>query len=107
MKESFVSTIDIRGQVFILHNHPNTNPSYYDCRRPSNKDLESAKEFASVLNGNGINLIEFVCERGMYYEYFLSAADSFLPISEFLVAINRVNGLSRFKNLSLHIERIF
>lgn len=93
--------------VFILHNHPNTNPNYYNCNRPSTKDIESAKEFACVLNRNGINLIEFVCERGMHYEYFLSVADSFLPISEFLIVINRVNGLSKFKNLSLHVERIF
>ena len=92
--------------VFILHNHPNTNPNYYDCRRPSTKDIESAKEFARVFNRNGINLIEFVCERGMHYEYFLSAADSFLPLSEFLMAINRVNGLSKFKNLFLHVNNL-
>ncbi len=93
--------------VLIFHNHPNTNPNYYDCKRPSTKDIESAKEFACVLNRNGINLIEFVCERGMHYEYFLSAANSFLPLSEFVISINKVNGLSKFKNLSLHFERIF
>jgi len=107
--ENMVNIANCENQtsVFILHNHPNTNPNYYDCRRPSTKDVESAKEFACVLNRNGINLIEFVCERGMHYEYFLSAADSFLPLSEFLIAINKVNGLSKFKNLSLHVERIF
>jgi hypothetical protein len=93
--------------VMIFHNHPNINPNYYDCRRPSAKDIESASDFAQVLNHNGINLLEFVCERGMHYRYYLSPADNFLPLSEFIDAIDNINGLSRFKNLSLHCERIF
>jgi len=93
--------------ILIFHNHPNTNPNYYDCRRPSSKDLESANEFACVFNTHGINLVEFVCERGIHYEYFLSPAISFIPLTEFVMAINKINGLSKLKNLSLHIERIF
>lgn len=42
MRENYTS-------ILIFHNHPNTNPNYYDCRRPSNKDFESANEFAHVL----------------------------------------------------------
>jgi hypothetical protein len=93
--------------ILIFHNHPNTNPNYYDCKRPSNKDIESANEYANCLNANEINLVEFVCERGMHYEYFLSPAYSFLPLSEYVMAINQKNGLSKFRNLFLHIERIF
>jgi hypothetical protein len=93
--------------ILIFHNHPNSNPNYYDCTRPSRKDLESANEFANVLNVYGINLIEFVCERGTHHEYFLSPADNFLPLSEFVSAIDEVNDLSKIKNLSLHLERIF
>ena len=93
--------------VFIFHNHPNTNPNYYDCSKPSITDIESAKEFAALLNRNNINLVEFVCERGMHYEYFLSTSSSFLPLSDFLSAIYNVNGLSKLKNLSLHVDRIF
>jgi hypothetical protein len=93
--------------ILIFHNHPNTNPNYYDCRRPSSEDMQSANECAKVLNRNGTNLIEFVCERGKHYKYFSSYADSFLPLSEFATAINGVNSLSKLRNLSLHIERIF
>jgi len=98
---------DKQTSVLIFHNHPNVNPNYYDYSRPSDKDFESASDFAQVLNRNGINLLEFVCERGIYYKYYLSLTDSFLPLSEFIYAINKVNSLSRFKNLSLHFERIF
>lgn len=93
--------------ILIFHNHPNINPNYYDCRRPSDKDIKSANEFAQVLNRNGINLLEFVCERGRHYKYFLSPADTFLPLREFVEAIDKANGQSKFKNLSLHFERIF
>lgn len=93
--------------VLVFHNHPNTSPNYYDYSRPSEKDIKSASDFAQILNCNGINLLEFVCERGIHYKYYLSPADSFLSLSEFIYAINKVNGLSRFKNLSLHFKRIF
>jgi len=93
--------------VLIFHNHPNINPNYYDCRRPSDQDIKSAKEFAKVFNSNGINLLEFVCERGKHYEYFLSPADTFLLLTEFIEAIDKANGQSKFKNLSLHFKRIF
>nr|MBC7244230.1 hypothetical protein [Chloroflexota bacterium] len=93
--------------ILIFHNHPNTNPNYYDCRKPSSKDLESANNFAHVLNTHGINLVEFVCERGIHYKYFFSPADSFLPLSEFVLAIEEINGSSKFRNLLLHLERIF
>jgi len=93
--------------LLILHNHPNINPNYYDCRRPSDQDIKSANEFAQVLNQNGINLLEFVCERGRHYEYFLSPTETFLPLTEFVEDINNLNGQSKFKNLSLHFERIF
>jgi len=93
--------------VLIFHNHPNINPNYYDCRNPSDQDIKSANEFVQVLNQNGINLLEFVCERGKHYEYFFSPADVFLPLTEFVETIDKVNGQSKFKNLSLHFERIF
>lgn len=96
-----------RTSVLIFHNHPNINPNYYDYRRPSDQDIKSANEFAQVLNQNGINLLEFVCERGRHYEYFLSPADTFLPLTEFVETIDKLNGQSKFKNLALHFERIF
>lgn len=55
----------------------------------------------------GINLITFVCERGMHYEYGLYPADNFLPLNKYLQEIKAVNGRSIFKNLQLHLERAF
>ncbi|MBU1627283.1 hypothetical protein KKB18_07940, partial [bacterium] len=95
------------SSVLMFHNHPNSNPNFYDCRKPSKLDLKSAHEFASVLNENGFNLIEFVCERGRHYQFFSAFSNSFLPLSGFVTVINESNGLSRLKNISLHIERIF
>jgi hypothetical protein len=93
--------------VLIFHNHPNADPSYDDCTTPSDQDIKSANKFAQTLNPNGINLLEFVCERGKHYGYFLSLSDNFLPLTEFTEAIDKINGQSKFKNLSLHFERIF
>lgn len=93
--------------ILIFHNHPNSNPNHYDCTRPSDQDIKSANEFAQVFNRNGMNLVEFVCERGRFYEYLLCPSDIFSPLSEFILALNNANGSSKFKNLSLHFERIF
>lgn len=93
--------------VLIFHNHPNINPNYYDCRKPSDQDLKSARDFMQALNSDGINLLEFVCERGKHYEYFLSAADIFSPLPNYLDEIIKENDQSKLKNLSLHFERVF
>ena len=93
--------------VFFFHNHPNPSPSHYDCTSPSQQDLRSATLRAEVLNAQGVSMLAFVCERGRHYRYFLSAADSFLPLSDFARDINEVNGSSRLWNLSLHLERTF
>jgi hypothetical protein len=94
------------SSILVFHNHPNPNPTYLDCTKPSRKDVESAGRSAAVFNRNGINLMEFICERGRHYRYFLSIADSFLPLSDFTSAIQTINGSSKLKNLSLHLERI-
>ncbi|MFQ5811619.1 MAG: hypothetical protein ACE5I2_00265 [Anaerolineae bacterium] len=93
--------------VLCLHNHPNPAPGYLDCTRRSEQDIETARVRSSVLNERGINLVSFVCERGRHYEYSRSPANAFLPLAEFIEAINRVNDQSKLGNLSLHIERIF
>ena len=93
--------------ILILHNHPNWNPNYYRFNKPSNQDLKSAEEFKKALNPNGLNLIEFVCERGHHYEYYLSPSDSFYPVTIYLDEINKENGRTKSKNLALHFERVF
>ena len=66
------------SSVLVLHNHPNANPAYYDHSNPSSQDIKSANEWASILTANGINLLEFICERGMHYQYFAIYADKFV-----------------------------
>jgi len=107
--EDMAKVADAKGATSVLtfHNHPNPDPNYLVCTKPSDRDIETAKVHSSVLNERGVNLVSFVCERGRHYEYFLSPADSFLPLPQFIEEINAVNGRSSLKNLSLHFERIF
>jgi len=95
------------NSILFFHNHPNPDPGRYSTNRPSDQDLKSAKLYSTIYNSRGLNLVEFVCERGRHFEYFMSPANSFLPLTEFLEAINYINGSSRLSNLKLHIERIF
>lgn len=93
--------------VLIFHNHPNSNPQYYDCSNPSNQDLESADEYGQTFNEQGINLIEFICERGHHYEYYISPSSKFIPLVGFVTDIEKSNGVSKLKNLGLHVDRVF
>lgn len=93
--------------VIIFHNHPNSNPHHFDCSKPSKQDVESAKEISSTLCNSGVNLLEFICERGVHHQYFLEVSDIFFPMSTFLEVLKTQNGNSRFRNLSLHLARIF
>jgi len=93
--------------VMIFHNHPNSNPNHYDCSSPSPQDIISANEFAAELNENGINLLEFICERGRHYRYYAEYSDDFLAASKFAEKIKSENGQTMIENLSLHIQRIF
>ncbi|MGB1201606.1 MAG: hypothetical protein ACPG5R_08585 [Cognaticolwellia aestuarii] len=93
--------------VLIFHNHPNSNPSEYDCSNPSEQDINSAKVFAKELNEKGVNLIEFICERGMHHKYFSSYADNFIPIDPIINEIKLINGISKMKNFSLQMESLF
>ena len=93
--------------ILIFHNHPNWNPNYYKFNKPSGQDLNSANEFKNALNPAGLNLLEFVCERGRHYEYSLSPADTFYPITIYQTELEKENGKTKSKNLLLHIERVF
>lgn len=103
------SICEIRGysSILLFHNHPNSNPSNYSCTKPSEADLKTANHYASELKKRGINFLGFVCERGKHYEYFRSIAECFIPVSTFVQDITRYNGISKYRNLLLHLERIF
>jgi hypothetical protein len=98
---------NVYTSVLVLHNHPNPNPNEYAMHQPSNKDLQSAKAVASILAGYGVNLIEFVCERGGHHEYARFISDTFYPASTFATEILKINGSRKSVNLSLHFERVF
>ncbi|WP_164926905.1 hypothetical protein [Chlorobaculum tepidum] len=93
--------------VLVFHNHPNSDPSLYSTRQASDRDKQTAGELAAQLRSAGVNLIEFVCERGRHYEYWRSVCDTFLPLEGFREEICKVNGSSRGQNFSLHWERLF
>jgi hypothetical protein len=93
--------------VLMFHNHPNSNPGRYSCTQASKADMVSASHWASTLNPGGVNLAEYVCERGRHYRYFLAPSDSFMPLGQVMDIISKANGSSRLGNLRLHMERIF
>lgn len=64
--------------MLMFHNHPNSDPQKYSCSQPSQTDINSASELAKVVNDLGMNLLAFVCERGMPYLFHFSIADAFL-----------------------------
>ena len=92
--------------VLISHHHPNSNPACYDCTRPSDTDRQTSALWGPQFASAGLNLIEFVCERGRHYEYHRTYAESFMPRSVFVKGIEDANGQSRLRNLALHWERI-
>lgn len=93
--------------VLIFHNHPNPAPDALDCSKPSQLDLKSAETFTSIFHTFDLNLLEFICERGVHHEYWRRSSNAFLPLDTFEAEILKINGLSRWKNLLLHIERLF
>ena len=93
--------------VLTFHNHPNPDPNYISCTKPSQQDIQTAAFRESVYNKNNLNFLSFVCERGRHFRYYFSPSDAFLPLPTFIEALNAVNGSSRLKNLNLHFERFF
>ena len=93
--------------VLAFHNHPNPNPSRYRTNRASETDLDTADRLSSMLTNNDINLLEFVCERGRTFEYYRSISKRFLPLTNYVNEISKMNGQSRWGNFELHMERIF
>lgn len=86
--------------VLCLHNHPN------GVLQPSPQDHASADRLAGVLNSIGVSLVEFVCCRGRFVQYYQSASDKAFPVMKHNADILRVNGQSHMTNLRLHLERV-
>lgn len=92
--------------ILFFHNHPNTNPNLYDCTNPSSQDLITANTQWKQCKEAGMNFIEYICERGVSYRYYLKVVDSFTPLVGIYESINMENGVSRNSNFKLHKERI-
>jgi hypothetical protein len=95
------------SSVLMLHNHPNPDPSRYSASRPSEIDLSGSAERGAHLSRQGLNLIEYVCERGWPHEYRRVVSDAFLPLVGFQSLIEGINGLDRIANLRLDLARLF
>lgn len=93
--------------IMIFHNHPNSNPNYYSCKSPSDQDKVSANYYAEIFSKNNLNLLDFICERGKFYEYYRFICNNFFKVENLENQINVVNRISKAKNLKLHLERIF
>lgn len=92
--------------LMIFHNHPNRNPNIYDCTKPSEMDIYSATEWWNKCKDKGINFIEYICERGLPYRYYLKTIDSFIPIDNVKSEIIATNDISKSQNYKLHLERM-
>lgn len=106
-KIASIAAENSHSSVMIFHNHPNSNPSEYDCSNPSDQDKRSAKIISDKLSKKGINLIEFICERGNHYQYFDNYVKQFIPIKPILADIKFINDKTKFQNASLRFEYLF
>jgi hypothetical protein len=90
--------------VLVLHNHPNPDPVLVDCSMASERDHDHAARWGEALNQKGINLLEFVCERGSHYQYYEAVAESFMPLTQFEEEVKRQCSLPNVDNRALRRE---
>ena len=67
----------------------------------------SQEKYAAALVPGGVNVLQFVCERGRFKCFHSRIADQFMPVARFHDQIAQRNGLSWYSNLGLHMERLF
>lgn len=92
--------------IITFHNHPNSNPNSYNCTKPSSVDLETANNWGEICKENDINLVEYICERGIAYRYYLKIINEFYNIDLIIKEIEQLNDKSSEKNFELHKERM-
>jgi hypothetical protein len=92
--------------IMRFHNHPNPDPGTLNCSQPSQQDYVSANYYSSLLASHGIAFFDFVCERGLHYEFHRSIPDSVEPIAGLIPLVEAANGKSRTHNFLLHWERV-
>jgi len=87
-----------------FHNHPNSNPNYQTCFLASKQDKRSAADISDIVNEQGLNWIDFVCERGRYLKFYESFSERFVPSVAAVETIKILNGKSNIENYKLHRE---
>src|SRR6056297_782018 len=90
--------------VLKFHNHPNSNPNYYDCTNPSKQDKLSAGVLSGEVVEENINYIDFVCERGLHYKFHEDYNDNFYHIEKIIKKIEQENNNTKLQNYKLHRE---
>ncbi|MGA2221344.1 MAG: hypothetical protein ABSH21_06135 [Verrucomicrobiia bacterium] len=90
--------------VLRFHNHPNPDPSLFDCTCPSRQDQVSAELFGRLFVSMGLPFLDFVTERGLHYQFGCWVPDAFVPFGGLLDGLRASNGQSRFMNLDLRRE---
>jgi hypothetical protein len=66
--------------------------------------MVSARYYSRVLVPLGLNLQEFVCERGVAYMYYQDFAEDFFPLEAFVKQVKDANDQSRGGNYDLRRE---
>ncbi len=92
--------------IIMFHNNPNNNPNIYDCTKPSKTDLNTAEKFWGLSSKKDLNLVKYVCERGISYRYFLNTVDRFYNLEEIVQSIRSKNNVSKTMNYVLYKERM-
>lgn len=94
------------SSIFIHHNHPNHDPRRLNMLVASKLDIEFSDRYARAVVPSGLNLFQFICERGKYICFHSRVAESFLPVKTFFDQVKRQNGVSRLGNIRLHLEAL-
>jgi len=92
--------------VLALHNHPASEPHYYDYSRPSQADEDVAREAASSLVPAGITLVAYVCERGRFHPHLVKVADTLYPLSQLARQLALENTGDWWRNARLRLEAV-
>ena len=90
--------------IAIFHNHPNPDPSLYQMNQPSEADLIHARFYNDLCGKLGVNLLEFICERGSPHLYYAGFVDTMIPIRTIIFEIQQVNGKNIINNYLLRKE---
>lgn len=90
--------------IMRFHNHPNSDPQRYNCLLASNQDKISAKSISEITIKEGVNWIDFICERGKFTRFFYEFSNTFFPESSQICYIEEENGESKVRNYKLQRE---